>query len=163
MARLRHIAVCVRDLKKAAKFYQEVFDLKLVGREEIEIGSAIYMSDGVINLALLNFSGAKGNDIEPAIQPRPWGPTISVFRLTTSRKRRSASRPRAALSFSISAINARATSNASSRTRTASCSTSRSTAGSAPTVGSTLKGVTCCAHASVADLTFLSVLRRVPS
>lgn len=64
MARLRHFAVCVRDLEKAAKFYHDVFDLKEVGRETIEIGSAIYMSDGVINLALLNFASSKGNDIK---------------------------------------------------------------------------------------------------
>ena len=64
MARLRHFAVCVRDLEKAAKFYGTAFDLKEVGRETIEIGSAIYMSDGVINLALLNFSGKKGNDLD---------------------------------------------------------------------------------------------------
>ena len=63
MARLRHFAVCVRDLEKAANFYEKVFDLKRVGREDIEIGSAIYMSDGVINLALLNFAGKKGNDL----------------------------------------------------------------------------------------------------
>lgn len=64
MARLRHIAVCVKNLEKAAKFYEDVFELKRVGREDIEIGSAIYMSDGVINLALLNFSGTKGNDLK---------------------------------------------------------------------------------------------------
>ena len=63
MARLRHIAVCVKDLEKAAKFYHDVFELKEVGRETIEIGSAIYMSDGVINLALLNFAGSKGNNL----------------------------------------------------------------------------------------------------
>ena len=64
MARLRHIAVCVKDLEKAAKFYENVFELKQVGREDIEIGSAIYMSDGVINLALLNFASTKGNDLK---------------------------------------------------------------------------------------------------
>src|SRR6266850_2002737 len=64
MARLRHIAVCVKDLEKAAKFYETVFEMREVGRETIEIGSAIYMSDGVINLALLNFAGSKGNDIK---------------------------------------------------------------------------------------------------
>jgi predicted enzyme related to lactoylglutathione lyase len=64
MARLRHFAICVRDLGRSAKFYEEVFDLKRIGREDLEIGSAIYMSDGVINLALLNFSGNKGNDIK---------------------------------------------------------------------------------------------------
>ena len=61
MARLRHIAVVVKDLEKAASFYEQVFELKRVGREDIEIGSAIYMSDGVINLALLNFTGGKGS------------------------------------------------------------------------------------------------------
>ena len=61
MARLRHIAVCVKDLEKAAKFYETVFEMKEVGRETIEIGSAIYMSDGVINLALLNFKGKAGS------------------------------------------------------------------------------------------------------
>ena len=60
MARLRHFAVCVKDLDKAAEFYAKVFDLKRVGREDLEIGSAIYMTDGVINLALLNFTGAAG-------------------------------------------------------------------------------------------------------
>jgi lactoylglutathione lyase len=61
MARLRHFAVCVKDLDNAAKFYETVFDLKRVGREDLEIGSAIYMSDGVINLALLNFTGKQGS------------------------------------------------------------------------------------------------------
>ena len=61
MARLRHIAVCVKDLEKAAKFYETVFEMKEVGRETIEIGSAIYMSDGVINMALLNFKGGAGS------------------------------------------------------------------------------------------------------
>jgi len=61
MARLRHIAVVVKDLEKAATFYEQVFELKRVGREDIEIGSAIYMSDGVINLALLNFAGGEGS------------------------------------------------------------------------------------------------------
>jgi predicted enzyme related to lactoylglutathione lyase len=61
MARLRHFAVCVKDLDQAAEFYAKVFDLKRVGREDLEIGSAIYMTDGVINLALLNFTGAAGS------------------------------------------------------------------------------------------------------
>jgi predicted enzyme related to lactoylglutathione lyase len=55
----RHVVV--KDLDKAAAFYQDVFELKRVGREDLEIGSAIYMSDGVINLALLNFKGSQGS------------------------------------------------------------------------------------------------------
>jgi len=67
MARLRHFAVCVGDLEKSANFYEQVFGLKRVGQEVIDIGSAIYMSDGVINLALLNFSSTKGNDLKSPI------------------------------------------------------------------------------------------------
>ncbi len=67
MARLRHFAVCVGDLEKSANFYEQVFELKRVGQEVIDIGSAIYMSDGVINLALLNFSSTKGNDLKSPV------------------------------------------------------------------------------------------------
>ena len=66
MARLRHFAVCVDDLDKAAKFYETVFDLKRIDREDLEIGSAIYMSDGVINLALLSFKGERGSGLKDA-------------------------------------------------------------------------------------------------
>ena len=69
MARLRHFAVCVNDLDKAAEFYQSVFDLKRIGREDLEIGSAIYMSDGVINLALLNFKGSRGGEASDLKDP----------------------------------------------------------------------------------------------
>jgi predicted enzyme related to lactoylglutathione lyase len=66
MARLRHFAVCVKDLEKAAKFYENVFELKRIGREDLDIGSAIYMSDGVINLALLKFKGERGSGLKDA-------------------------------------------------------------------------------------------------
>jgi catechol 2,3-dioxygenase-like lactoylglutathione lyase family enzyme len=66
MARLRHIAVCVKDLDKAAKFYSEVFEFKRIAREDLPIGSAVYMSDGVINLALLNFAGSDASDLKDA-------------------------------------------------------------------------------------------------
>jgi len=61
MARLRHIAVCVKDLDKAAKFCSEMFEFRRIGREDLDIGSAVYMSDGVINFALLNFAGKAGS------------------------------------------------------------------------------------------------------
>ena len=70
MARLRHFAVCVNDLDKAAKFYETVFDLKRIDREDLEIGSAIYMSDGVINLALLNFTGGAGSKASDLKSPK---------------------------------------------------------------------------------------------
>jgi len=54
MARLRHFAVCVGDLEKSAKFYEEVFGLKTIHTEE---SGAIYMSDGYLTLALLRNRG----------------------------------------------------------------------------------------------------------
>ena len=66
MARLRHFAVVVRDLEKAASFYEGVFDLKRVGEETLEIGAAVYLSDGVINLALLKYFGERGSGLGDA-------------------------------------------------------------------------------------------------
>lgn len=66
MARLRHFAVVVRDIEKAAAFYEKVFDLKRVGRDDLEMGSGIYLSDGVINLALLKYKGESGSGLKDA-------------------------------------------------------------------------------------------------
>jgi catechol 2,3-dioxygenase-like lactoylglutathione lyase family enzyme len=66
MARLRHFALAVKDLEKSAAFYESVFGLKRVGREDLDIGSGIYLSDGVINLALLSFKGERGSGLEDA-------------------------------------------------------------------------------------------------
>ena len=66
MARLRHFAIVVRDLEKSAKFYESVFDLKRVGQETLDFAAAIYLSDGVVNLALLNYFGKRGSGIEDA-------------------------------------------------------------------------------------------------
>ena len=65
-ARLRHIAVVVGDLEKAAHFYESVFGLKRVGDEVLEFASAIYLTDGVINLALLNYFGKRGSGLDDA-------------------------------------------------------------------------------------------------
>ena len=66
MARLRHFAIVVRNLEKAAQFYESVFDLKRVGQEKLDFASAIYLSDGVINLALLNYVGKRGSGLDNA-------------------------------------------------------------------------------------------------
>ncbi len=64
MAKLRHFAIVVRDLDRAARFYEEVFDLKRVGRDDLEIGSGIYLSDGLINLALLQYKSAAAAGVD---------------------------------------------------------------------------------------------------
>lgn len=61
MAKLRHIAICVRDLEKAAQFYESVFGLERVGADDLEFASGIYLSDGVVNLALLKYKGERGS------------------------------------------------------------------------------------------------------
>jgi predicted enzyme related to lactoylglutathione lyase len=66
MAKLRHIAVVVKDLERAAAFYEKVFDLKRVGEEHLEMGSGVYLSDGVINLALLKYKGESGSGLKDA-------------------------------------------------------------------------------------------------
>jgi catechol 2,3-dioxygenase-like lactoylglutathione lyase family enzyme len=65
-ARLRHFAVVVKDLEKSAKFYESVFGLKRVGQETLDFAAAIYLSDGVINLALLNYFGKRGSGLDDA-------------------------------------------------------------------------------------------------
>jgi catechol 2,3-dioxygenase-like lactoylglutathione lyase family enzyme len=61
MAKLRHIAMQVPDLEKAAAFYERSFGMKRVAKTNAPIGDAISLSDGVMNLTLLNFpEGAKG-------------------------------------------------------------------------------------------------------
>ena len=50
-ARLRHIALSVSDPEKAAKFFEDVFGMKRVGKA----GIGCYVSDGTINVALLKY------------------------------------------------------------------------------------------------------------
>jgi predicted enzyme related to lactoylglutathione lyase len=65
-ARLRHFAIVVKDLQKAARFYENVFELKRVGEETLDFAAAVYLSDGVINLALLNYKGERGSGLANA-------------------------------------------------------------------------------------------------
>lgn len=49
--KLRHIAISVPDLKKAAAFYETAFGLERQSESDI----AIRLSDGTVNLTLLDF------------------------------------------------------------------------------------------------------------
>jgi len=53
----------VPDLEKAAAFYEKVFGMKRAGSAESPVGNAISLSDGVMNLTLLNFPDGKGGMI----------------------------------------------------------------------------------------------------
>jgi lactoylglutathione lyase len=49
MAKLRHVALIVEDPEASAKFFEQAFDMKRAGTAR----RGIYMSDGIINVALL--------------------------------------------------------------------------------------------------------------
>lgn len=49
MAKLRHIAIVVEDSEAAARFFEQAFSMTRVGTGR----RAVYMSDGVFNVALL--------------------------------------------------------------------------------------------------------------
>jgi methylmalonyl-CoA/ethylmalonyl-CoA epimerase len=55
MAKLRHIAMAVPNPEEAAKFYIETFGMTEVGKTESPLASGVYLTDGTINLALLNY------------------------------------------------------------------------------------------------------------
>jgi catechol 2,3-dioxygenase-like lactoylglutathione lyase family enzyme len=55
MAKLRHIALSVKDPEKTAQFYEQAFDLERVGETDSPLAKGIYLSDGVINIALLSY------------------------------------------------------------------------------------------------------------
>ena len=55
MAKIKHIAMAVPDPEKSAKFYIETFGMKVVGRTESALADGVYLTDGTINLALLNY------------------------------------------------------------------------------------------------------------
>ena len=55
MAKLRHIAMAVPDPEEAAKFYMKTFGMTEAGKTESPIASGVYLTDGTICLALLNY------------------------------------------------------------------------------------------------------------
>ncbi len=55
MARLRHIALSVPDPETTARFYEKSFGMKRIGTLDHTQASGIYLSDGVINMAILKY------------------------------------------------------------------------------------------------------------
>ncbi len=54
MAQIKHIAIRTHDVEKTARFYKEAFGLEQVGAGK----NGIYLTDGHINIAVLNFRPA---------------------------------------------------------------------------------------------------------
>jgi catechol 2,3-dioxygenase-like lactoylglutathione lyase family enzyme len=55
VSKIKHIAISTQDVEKTARFYIDVFGLKEVGKVDSPGASGYYLSDGDINLAILNF------------------------------------------------------------------------------------------------------------
>ena len=53
--RIRHFAIAVQDPWAAAEFYKETFGLEELGESDGKLAEGVYLTDGVINLALLRF------------------------------------------------------------------------------------------------------------
>jgi len=67
MAKLRHIAITVPDPHKAAEFYMRAFGMLKVGETDWANARGVYLTDGTINVALLQYkteeaAGARGRD-----------------------------------------------------------------------------------------------------
>ena len=63
--KLRHIAISVRDPEKAAKFFEEAFGMTRAGNAQ----RGVYMTDGIFNVALLNFGDETIDGIEDQKNP----------------------------------------------------------------------------------------------
>jgi catechol 2,3-dioxygenase-like lactoylglutathione lyase family enzyme len=55
MGKLRHIAMSVPDPWKTAEFYKFAFGMEVIGETDSSLAEGVFLSDGVINLALLHF------------------------------------------------------------------------------------------------------------
>lgn len=55
MAKLRHVAIAVQDPEQAARLLSSVFELTEVGRCDNELAEGVFLSDGTISIAVLNF------------------------------------------------------------------------------------------------------------
>ena len=55
MPKIKHIAISTQDVEKTAKFYIDVFGMKEIARVNSPGATGYYLSDGDLNLAILNF------------------------------------------------------------------------------------------------------------
>ena len=55
MPKIKHIALSTQDVEKTARFYIEVFGMKEVGKINDPGTRGCFLTDGDINLAILNF------------------------------------------------------------------------------------------------------------
>ena len=65
-AKLRHVAINCEDLEGEAKFMTEAFEMEEVGRAgDVNKSGAIYLSDGVMNVALIKIEDPNFPNFNP--------------------------------------------------------------------------------------------------
>ena len=69
MAKIKHIALSTQDVDKTAKFYIDVFGMKEIARIDSPGARGYYLSDGDLNLAILNF---KSDAVAGAERGKGW-------------------------------------------------------------------------------------------
>ena len=55
MEQIKHIAIATQDAEKTAKFYKDVFGLREMAKLDSPSAKGYFLSDGNINLAILDF------------------------------------------------------------------------------------------------------------
>jgi len=69
MPKIKHIAISAKDVDATAKFFSEVFGMKEVGKFDGHGARGYYLSDGDLNLAILNF---KNDAVAGAERGKNW-------------------------------------------------------------------------------------------
>jgi glyoxylase I family protein len=64
MPKIKHIALSTQDVEKTARFYIEVFGMKEIARIDDPGTRGCFLSDGEINLAILNFKNDAAAGVE---------------------------------------------------------------------------------------------------
>ena len=64
MPKIRHIALSTQDVDGTAKFYMDVFGMKQVGKVDSPGAKGYYLSDGDLNLAILQFKNDQVAGVE---------------------------------------------------------------------------------------------------
>ena len=70
-ARIRHIALCVKDIDATADFYEKAFGMKRTKKHEGKTAWTVYMSDGEVNLALLQYKSEVGSGVPQGLDRHP--------------------------------------------------------------------------------------------
>jgi catechol 2,3-dioxygenase-like lactoylglutathione lyase family enzyme len=64
MPKIKHIALSTQDVEKTARFYIDVFGMKEIARIDDPGTTGCFLSDGDLNLAILNFKNDQAAGVE---------------------------------------------------------------------------------------------------